>query len=77
MEINYLFSMTTKVTRRDGESGERFLKRFSSYIKSRRIIQAFRKKRYNNAKPTQRMAKQTAISREKYRAENKKREYLG
>ena len=68
--------MTIKVVRRDGESGERLLKRFSHHVKSTRLIQKFRKIRYWSRKPTEREIKAAAIAREKYRAEAKKREFL-
>ncbi len=69
--------MTVKVTRRDGESGERLLKRFSGHIKSTRLIQQFRGIRYWKQKPTQTKQRASAISREKYRAAAKKRQFLG
>ena len=66
-----------KVTRRDGESGERLLKRFSGHIKSTRLVQKFRGLRYFAQKPTQTKVRQTAISREKYRAVAKRKQFLG
>lgn len=69
--------MTVKVTRRDGESGERLLKRFSGHIKSTRLIQKFRKLRYWNQKPTKLKTRSSAISRETYRAAAKKRQFTG
>lgn len=69
--------MTIKVQRRDGESGERLLKRFSSHVKSTRLIQKFRKIRYFDQKPSQRKERASAVSREGYRAQNKKKMFLG
>jgi len=66
-----------KVTRRDGESGERLLKRFSGHAKSKKMMHKFRALRYFSQKPTKRKDRQTAISRETYRAANKKRQFLG
>ncbi len=65
-----------KVTKKDGESTDKLMKRFSSHIKSRRLMQKFRAARYFKQKPTKRLTRQAAVSREKYRAENKKREFL-
>jgi len=69
--------MTVKVQRRDGESGERLLKRFSGHIKSTRLIQKFRKLRYFDQKPSKRKARASAVSREGYRAINKKKMFVG
>ncbi len=69
--------MTIKVKRKDGESGERLLKRFSSHIKSTRLIQKFRGKRYFSQKPTQTKVRAAAVSREKYRTANKKKQFIG
>ena len=66
-----------KVTRRDGESGERLLKRFSGHVKSKKMMQKFRALRYFSQKETQRKERMAAISRETYRAANKKRQFLG
>ena len=69
--------MTVQVTRREGESGERLLKRFSGHIKSTRLIQKFRKLRYFAQKPTKRIARSSAVSREGHRTKNKRSQYLG
>lgn len=66
-----------KVTRRDGESGERLLKRFSGHVKSKKMMQKFRALRYFSQKETKRKERAAAISRETYRAANKKRQFLG
>jgi len=66
-----------KVIKRDGESGERLLKRFSSHIKSRRLLQKFRGLRYFSQKPRKRKVRISAVIREKYRAEAKKKQFLG
>lgn len=66
-----------KVTRRDGESGERLLKRFSGHVKSTRLVQKFRKLRYNVAAPTKKKIRETALSRENYRAVAKRKQFLG
>ncbi len=65
-----------KVKKRDGESSDRLLKRFSNHIKNRKLIQAFRKKRYFAQKPTRTKVRAAAISREKHRAENKKKAFF-
>ena len=69
--------MTIKVVKRDGESGERLLKRFSGHVKGTRLIPKFRKLRYFEQKPTQRKARASAVSRESYRAANKKKMFVG
>ncbi len=69
--------MTIKVTRRDGESGERLLKRFSGHVKGTRLIQKFRKLRYFSQKPSTRKTRASAVSRETYRAANKKKMFIG
>ena len=66
-----------KVQRRDGESGERLLKRFSGHAKSRKLMQKFRGLRYFSQKESVRKQRAAAISRETYRAAAKKRQYLG
>jgi len=66
-----------KVTRRDGESGERLLKRFSGHVKSKKMMQKFRALRYFSQTETKRKERAAAISRETYRAANKKRQFLG
>jgi len=69
--------MTIKVQRRDGESGERLLKRFSGHVKSTRLIQKFRKLRYFAPKASKPKARASAVSREGYRAANKKKMFTG
>lgn len=66
-----------KVTKRDGESGERLLKRFSSHIKSRRLLQKFRALRYFSPKDRKIKVRMAAIMREKHREEAKKKQFLG
>ncbi len=65
-----------KVTKQDGDSGDKLLKRFSKYVKNRKLIQKFRKGRYFAQKPSKIKARETAISREKYRDENKRKRFL-
>ncbi len=65
-----------KVIKRAGESGERLLKRFSSHVKSRKLPQKFRALRYFAQKPTQKKQREIAISRERYRAIAKKKQYV-
>lgn len=69
--------MTIKVTKRNGESGERLLKRFSGHVKNTRLIQKFRKLRYFESEPSTKKARASAVSREKYRAANKKKMFVG
>ena len=66
-----------KVKIKDGESGERLLRRFGAHIKSRRLLQKFRQLRYFMQKPCKRMVRKSAVMREKYRAEAKRKQYLG
>ena len=68
--------MTIKVKSRDGESGERLLKRFSSHVKSRKLPQVFRKLRYFSGNVTARKRKLAAIKREEYRKVAKKKQFL-
>lgn len=65
-----------KVVKGDGESSEKLLKKFSNRIKSRKLMQTFRNNRYFSQKPTERKVRAAAVSREKYRAEAKKKEFL-
>ena len=65
-----------KVTKNANESGDKLLKRFSGYVKSRKLIQKFRELRYFKQKPTKKVARETAISREKHRAANKRKQFL-
>ncbi len=66
-----------KVTKRDGESGDRLLKRFSGHVKSRRLPHKFRALRYFAQKPSQRKQRASAVSREGYRAIAKQKQYQG
>jgi ribosomal protein S21 len=68
--------MTIQVTRRDGESGEKLLKRFSGHIKSTRIIYKFRGKRYFAQTPRKNQVRQAAVVREAHRVVNKKKKFL-
>lgn len=61
---------------KDGESTDRLIKRFLRHVKSRGLLKAFRNGRYFRQKPTRVKTRQAAISREKYRAENKKKQYI-
>ncbi len=65
-----------KVTIRDGESGDRLLKRFSNHIKSRRLQNVFRAGRYFSQKTTKQKQRDIAISREKHRAVAKKKQFM-
>ncbi len=66
-----------KVTKRDGESGEKLLKRFSGHVKSRKLIQKFREIRYNKPQPKKRKIRIAAVIRERHRAEAKKKQFVG
>lgn len=66
-----------KVTRRDGESSDRLLKRFSSHVKSKRMPQKFRALRYFAPTPTKRKVRAGAVARERYRAIAKQKQYQG
>ncbi len=65
-----------KVTIRDGESVDRLIKRFLRHVKNRGLLKAFREDRYFKQKPTKKKIREAALSREKYRAENKKKQYI-
>lgn len=65
-----------KVTKKDGESAEKLLKRFSGYVKSRRLIQKFRGLRYASQKPRKTEIRAAAVMREHHRAENKKKQFM-
>ncbi len=65
-----------KVVIRDGESADRLIKRFLRHVKNRGLLQEFRKNRYFSQKPTKKEIREAAISREKYRAINKKKQFL-
>ncbi len=63
-----------KVTKKDRESGEKLLKRFSSHVKSRKLPMKMNLLRNWRQKPTKGKVRQAAISRERYRKiANKKR----
>lgn len=66
-----------KVTRKDGESGEKLLKRFSSHVKSRKLMQKFRELRYFAQKPKKKEIREAAVAREEYRTEAKKKQFIG
>lgn len=65
-----------KVTKRNGESAEKLLKRFSGHVKSRRLIQKFRSLRYCSQKPRKINVRETAVIREGHREENKKKQFM-
>jgi len=64
-----------KVQAEDGESTDRLIKRFLKHVKNRGLLKSFRKGRYFAQKMTQKKARETALSRETYRAERKKKQY--
>ena len=65
-----------KVKIRDGESTDRLIKRFLKHVKNRGLLKAFRSGRYFAQKPTKKKNREAALSREKYRAERKKKQYI-
>lgn len=65
-----------KVTKKNGESGERLLKRFSGHAKSRKLQHKFRALRYFAQKPRKVDVRSSAISREGYRAAAAKKQFL-
>ena len=65
-----------KVNKRDRESGEKLLKRFSSHVKSRRLPQKHNALRNWKQKPTKGKVRQAAISREGYRKIASKKRFL-
>ncbi len=65
-----------KVIKRAGESGERLLKRFSGHVKSRKLPQKFRSLRYFAKKTPKVKIREAAVSREAYRVEAKKKQFL-
>lgn len=65
-----------QVRKKDGESPEKLLKRFSGHVKSLRLIQRFRALRYNTPKPRKNEVRSAAIMREHHRAENKKKQFM-
>ncbi len=64
------------VVKGTGESNEKLLKRFSKRIKSRKLMNRFRANRYFVQKPTRTKVRASAVCREAYRAEAKKKEFL-
>lgn len=60
---------------RDGESVDRFIKRFAGHIKSTRIAKKMRKLRYFVRPVTELKKRDAAVMREHYRAEAKKRRF--
>ena len=65
-----------KVVIKDGESTDRLIKRFLRHVKNRGLLKAFREKRYFAQKPTRKKVREAALSRETYRAERKKKQYI-
>jgi len=65
-----------KVTKQDNESTEKLLKRFMKHVKSCRLIPKFRSLRYFKKDLTKKLQRESAVIREKYRAENKKKLFL-
>jgi ribosomal protein S21 len=65
-----------KITKKEGESSDRVLKRFSGRIKSLKLSQIFRKLRYFKQKPTKTKVRQAAVIREAHRANNRKKFFL-
>lgn len=68
--------MVVQVTRKDGESSDKLLKRFSGHIKSIKLMQKFRGIRYFKQKPRKWQSRDAAVKREEYRAANKKKQYM-
>jgi len=66
-----------KVTVKDGESAERLLRRFATYVKSRKLLRKFRGARYFKQKATKRETRRAAVKREEYRTAAKKKQFLG
>jgi ribosomal protein S21 len=64
------------VQKKDGESAEKLLKRFGNHVKNRKLIQKFRNLRYFKQNPTKGKVRDAAISREKYRAIAKRKQFL-
>ena len=69
--------MFIKINLRDGESADKFIKRFSGYVKTTGLVKKFRKGRYFAQKPSTIKIRQAALSRESNRAAAKKRKFLG
>ena len=69
--------MFIKINLRNGESADKFIKRFGGYIKTTGLVKKFRKGRYFAQKPTNIKVREAALSREKNRAAAKRRKFLG
>ena len=69
--------MFIKINLRDGESADKFIKRFSGYIKTTGLVKKFRKGRYFAQKPTSIKVREAALSRTTNRAAAKRRKFLG
>ena len=65
-----------KVIKRNGESADKLLKRFSGHVKLRRLLQKARKLRYFTQPPRKTDVRAAAIAREAYRTENKKKQFM-
>ncbi len=65
-----------KVVKKEGESSDKQLKRFSNRVKSRRLMQASRAGRYFVQKPTKRKVRMAAVMRERHRKDNRMKEFL-
>lgn len=69
--------MMISVKLKDGESGEKLLRRFTRHVKNTRLQKKFRIDRFFAPKPTKTKQRASAISREAFRAENLKKKYSG
>lgn len=65
-----------KVKKKDRESGEKLLKRFSGHVKSRKLPMKFNLLRNWRQKPTKGKVRQSAIARERYRKIANKKRYV-
>lgn len=65
-----------KVQRKDGESSDKLLKRWSGHIKSNKLMQKFRAIRYFSPKPVKTKVRAAAIKREAYRAASQKKRFM-
>lgn len=65
-----------KVYKKDGESAEKLLKRFSGHVKSVKLIQKFRALRFNTPSLRKLQTREAAIKREAHRTENKKKQFM-
>lgn len=74
--VKLQFRPMIKVTKRDGESGDKLLKRFSNHIKSRRLMQKFRELRYFRRSLRKVKVRSAAVVREKHRTETKRKQFL-